>query len=259
MISQHMHRLIALFFLLFVVWGCSESPLTLQVSYDEVSGLKQNDLVYFGNNEIGRVTMVSYTKDGDYLVEVQIAPPFKNSATQDSKFYIARSPANASDMAVIVEQEHSGGVVLHNGTVVQGSAKTDRLMEVFDDLQKKLAAAQNELNITLHEFATSLGATSEEINRQLAITVEELTLQFKTFTDELGKVPDSQQVKRLEESVKQFVDEFQKVGKDVQQRLQNEVVPQLRKELEELHEKLQKHGREEELKQIDKEVKKLYI
>lgn len=259
--AQRMHRMIPLLYLsmLFLVWGCSESPLTLQVNFDEVSGLKQNDLVYFAKNEIGQVTKVSYTKQGDYLVEVQIAPPFKNSATQDSKFYIAPSPANALNMAVIVEQERLGGVALNNGTVVQGSTRTEQLTEIFDDLQKKLAAAQNELNTTLQEFTKSLGITSEQINRQLAATIDDLALQFKTFADELSKVPDSQQVKRLEESVKQFADEFQKAGKDVQERLQNEILPRLRMELEELHKDLKKEGREEELEQIDQQVKKLYI
>ena len=259
--AQHMRRLIPLFYLalLFFMGGCSESPLTLQVSFDEVSGLKQNDLVYFGKNEIGQVTKVSYTKEGDYLVEVRIAPSFKNSATQDSKFYIALSPANPLNMAVIVEQEHSGGLVLHNGTVVQGSVKTDQLTEIFDDLQKKLAAAQVELNNTLQEFKKSLGVSSEKIDQQLAATIDDLAMQFETFADELGKIPDSQQVKELEQSVKQFADEFQKAGKDVQDRLQNEIIPQLRMKLEELHKQLKKEGREEELEQIDQQVEKLYI
>lgn len=257
---QHMHKVIPVLFLsLWLVWGCSESPLTLQVSFDEVSGLKENDSVYFGKNEIGQVTKVSYTKQGDYLVEVQIAPPFKDTATEYSKFHIARSPANQLNMAVIVEQERPGGVVLHDGTVVQGIAGSRQLTEIFDDLQKKLAAAQSELSITLQEFTKSLGAATEKIDRQLAAAIDSLAMQFKSFGDELGKVPDSQQVKQLEESVKQFVDEFQNASKDVQQRLQNEIIPQLRLELEELHQQLQKEGREEELEQIDKQAKKLYI
>ena len=256
-----MHRLIPLLCLalLLVVGGCSESPLSLQVRFAEVAGLKQNDLVYFGKNEIGQVTKVSYTKEGDYLLDVQIEPPFKNTASQDSKFYIARSPANESNMAVIIEQERSDGVALKSGTVVQGNARTAQLTQIFDDLQKKLAAAQEELNTTLQEFTKSLGVTSKEMNQQLAATLDGLALQFKSFTDELGRVPDSEQVKRLEESIKQFAEEFHQAGKDVQERLQNEVVPQLRMELDELHNRLKKEGREEELEQIDQQVKKLYI
>lgn len=257
----HRHRQIPLLYLLllFFIWGCSESPLTLQIRFDEVSGLKQDDLVYFGTSEIGQVQKITYTKQGDYLVEVQIVPTFKNTATEDSRFYIGRSPAKEVAMAVIVEQQRLGGVALHNGTVVQGSAKGGQLTKFFDDLQKKLAAAQAELNTTLQDFTKSFGTTSQQIDRQLSVTLDALARQFKTFTEELGKVPDSQQVQQLEESVKQFADEFQQAQKDVQERLRKEILPQLRLELEELHKKLQKEGREEELEQIDQQVKKLYI
>ncbi len=256
-----MHRLTPLLylFLLFFGWGCSESPLTLQVSFSEVSGLKQDDLVYFGQNEIGQVKKVSYTKEGDYLVEVQIAPPFKNAATQDSKFYIARSPANDLKMAVIVEQDRSGGVVLQNGTVVKGSARTGHWAGILSDLQKKLATAQNDLNNTLQEFQKSLGVTSQQIDRQLAATLDALSVQFKTFADEMGKVPDSQEVKQLEESIQQFVDQFQQAQKDVQDYLRNEMIPRFRMELEELRERLKKEGRDEELEKIDVQVKELYV
>lgn len=256
-----MHRLTPLLYLvlLFFGWGCSESPLTLQVSFPEVSGLKQDDLVFFGESEIGQVKKISYTKQGDFLVEVRIAPPFKNTATQDSKFFIAPSPADELKMAVIVEQEHSGGAVLQNGTVVQGSGRKGHWAEMLGDLQKQLTVAQNELNKTLQEFNRTLGETSQQFDRKLSATLDALALQFKTFTEEIGKVPDSREVKQLEENIKQFTDEFQKAGKDIQDRLRNDIIPRLRMELEKLHQQLKREGREEELEKIDKQVDELYI
>lgn len=258
---QHVHQWTPLLYLslLFFIWGCSESPLTLQVSFPEVSGLKQDDLIYFEKTEIGHVKKVLYTKQGDYLVEVKIAPGFKNTVTENSRFYIARSHVKEPNMAVIVVQEQPGGVVLKNGTVVQGSAGNGYLAELLGDLQKKMAAAQNELNNTLKEFNKSLGTTSEKLDRQMEATLDDLSTKFKLFADELGKVPDRQEVKQLEESFKQFADEFQKAQKDVQDYLQKEIIPQLRMELEELHKQLQKEGREEELEKIDQQVKELYI
>ena len=257
---QHIHRFITLVYisLFLFLWGCSENPLTFQVRYPVVSGLKQNDLVYFDKNEIGQVKKIFYTEQGDYLVEVEIAPAFKNTATENSKFYIGRSPTNELNMAVVVEQERPGGVILKNGTVVQGSVRPGYLTEILSDLQKRAEAAQDELNNTLQEFKKSLGTTSEKLNKQLEATLDDLSMQFKSFADELGKVPDSQEVKQLEESIKQFVDEFQQAQKDVQDHLRNEIIPQLRMELERLRKQLKKEGRDEELDKIDTQVEDLY-
>ena len=257
---QHIHRFITLVYmsLFLLVWGCSENPLTFQVRFPAVSGLKQNDLVYFDKNEIGQVKKVIYTKQGDYLIEVEIAPGFKNTATENSRFYIEHSPAKQLNMALIVEQERPGGVVLENGTVVQGSARNGYFAEILSDLQKKAGAAQNELNKTLEELKKSLDTTSEKLDRQLEATLDDLSVQFNSFADELGKIPDSQEVKRLEESFKQFADEFQKAQKDVQDYLRNEIIPQFRMELERLRKQLKTEGREEELEKIDKQVKEIY-
>ena len=257
---QHIHRFITLvcMSLFLLVWGCSENSLTFQVRFPAISGLKQNDLVYFDKNEIGQVKKVIYTKQGDYLVEVEIASGFKNTATENSRFYIEHSPAKQLNMALIVEQERPGGVVLENGTVVQGSARNGYFAEILSDLQKKVGAAQNELNKAFEELKKSLDATSEKLDRQLEATLEDLSDQFNSFADELGKIPDSEEVKRLEESFKLFGDEFQKAQKNVQNYLRNEIIPQFRMELERLRKQLKKEGRDEELKKIDKQIKEIY-
>jgi len=256
---QHMHRFTtALFISLFLlVWGCSANNLTFQVRFPEISGLKKHDLVYFGKSEIGQVAKVLYTEQGDFLVEVVIAPEFKHTATENSKFYIGLAPVKEQKMAVIVEQEHPGGVVLKNGSVVQGSARDGYFAEMLSDLQKKAGAAQKEWNKTLQELKKSLDTSAGQLDRQLGATLDELSAQFNAFADELGKVPDRQEVKRLEESLKQFADEFQKAQKGIQDQLRNEIIPQFRMELELLRKQLKKEGREEEIKELDKQVQEL--
>ena len=54
-------------------FGCSDNSLTFLLRFPEASGLKQNDHVYFGQNNIGQVNKVTYTTEGDYLVEVTVA------------------------------------------------------------------------------------------------------------------------------------------------------------------------------------------
>jgi len=253
------HRSIRLFFLLLLLFllGCTENPLTFQLRFEQVSGLKPNALVYFERNEIGRVTKVSYTKEGDYLVEVEIQPGFKNAATENSRFYIEPAPIQELPMAVIVEQQQPGGVILKNGAIVQGSSRTDYLSKMFSDLQKKAGEAQIQLNNTLEKLKKSFDTNSEKLDRQLDTTLEDLSDRFNRFTEELGKVPDSREVKELEQSFQQFTEEFQKAGKEIQDRLRNEIIPQLRMELERLRDQLKKEDRGEELKEIDKDMQEL--
>lgn len=244
--------------LFFLVSGCSESSLTFQVRFPEVSGLKQSDPVYFRNNRIGEVTRIFYTKQGDYLVDVEIAPEFKNTATEDSRFYIEHSLRSELETGLVVEQDRSGGVVLRNGAVVLGSVRNGSWAELLNDLQEKAGAVQNELNKLLKELTKSLDTASKELDRELAATLEALFLQFNAFGDDLKKLPDSEELKQLEEGLKQFAEEFQKVQKDVQDRLRREIIPLLQKELERLRNEFKKEGREEELEPIDKQIEELY-
>lgn len=238
-------------------WGCSESSLTFQVRFSEVSGLKKNDHVYLGRNEIGQVKKVTYTDQGDYLVEVKIAPEFKNAATESSRFYIEPAPSSVSAMAVIVEQKRPGGVVLENGTIVQGSVRAGYLDKIFEDLKKSAGKAEKDLNRALEDLKKSLGATSEKLDRNLETAIDDLSLRLDAFRDELGKVPDSQEVRQLEESFRQFADEFLKAQKEVQDHIRTEILPRFRLELEHLREQLKKQGREKEMEKIDKQAKEL--
>ena len=239
--------------------GCSESSLTFQVRFPEISGLKKNDPVYFGKNLIGGVKKITYTDQGDYLVDVEIAPGFKNAATEDSRFYIEHFVNNEQKMGVIVEQERPGGVVLQNGAVVQGGVRTGSLAEILSDLQKQAGAVQNELNNLFKELKKSLDTTSGELDRQLEVTLDKLFFQFNSFADDLAKLPDRKEIEQLEESLQQFADEFKKVQKDVQDRLRNEIIPLFRIELERLRKKFEKEGREKELEPIDKQIEELYM
>ena len=257
--QRHIFRpilLLILFSSLFF-WGCSENSLTFQVRFSEVSGLKKNDQVYLGRNEIGQVKKVTYTDQGDYLVEIRIAPEFKNAATESSRFYIEHAPSNEPVMAVIVEQKRPGGVILKNGAIVQGSVRAGYLDKIFEDLQKSAGKAERDLNKALEDLKRSLGATSETLNRNLETAIDDLSLRLDAFKDELGRVPDSQEVRQLEESFRQFADEFQKAQKDVQDHIRNEILPRFRIELEHLREQLKKQGRDKEMEKIDKQVKEL--
>ncbi len=237
--------------------GCAEKSLTFQVRFPEVRGLTQNDHVYFGRNDIGEVQKVSYTSQGDYLVDIRIAQEFKNAATEDSRFYIEHAPANESAMAVIVEQERPGGVLLQDGAVVQGSAGPRFLDNIFNSLNEKAKRAESELNTTLKNLKKSGNATSEKLSQNLEATLDELSRRLDSFTEELGKVPDSQQVHQLEESFRKFADEFQKSQKDVQEYIRNEILPRFRLELEHLRKQQKNEKQKKELEKLDQQAREL--
>lgn len=256
---RHIHLPIILLILLspLLFWGCSDTSLTFQVRFAVLSGLKQDNHVYFERNEIGRVKKVTYTSQGDYLVEVEIAPGFKNAATEHSRFYIDHAPGTTAAMAVIVEQERPGGEILDNGAIVEGSTRSGYLDKVFDDLRKQAAKAESELNRALEELKKSLDATSAQLNKNLQDAVDELSLRLDAFRQELGRLPDREEVREIEESFRKFAEEFHKAQKDVQEYIRNEILPRFRAKLEHLREQLKKEGRESELEEIDRQVKEL--
>ena len=246
-----------MFFSSLFFWGCSENSLTFQVRFSEVSGLKKNDQIYLGRNEIGQVKKVTYTDQGDYLVEVKIAPEFKNAATESSMFYIGYAPSSEPAIAVLVEQERPGGAILKNGAIVRGSVRTGYLDKIFEDLQKSAGKVERDLNKALEDLKRSLGATSETLNRNLETAIDDLSHRLDAFKDELGRVPDSQEIRQLEESFRRFADEFLKAQKEVQDHIRTEILPRFRLELEHLREQLKKEGRDKEMEKLEQQVKEL--
>jgi ABC-type transporter Mla subunit MlaD len=237
-------------------FGCSDNSLTFLLRFPEVSGLKQNDQVYFGQNDIGEVNKVTYTTAGDYLVEVKIAPDFRNAATVDSKFYI--EPFGTQQvMAVIVEQGRPGGAILNNGATIAGSKRAGYLDTIFKSIKEKADEATIELTRNLEELQKSLEESSTKLDSSLGAATDDLAKQFNSFRNDIENLPDSQEVKQLEESIKKFTEEFQKAQKNVQDHIREKILPQLQQELEILRKQLDEAGRKQEMQEIDNEAKKL--
>jgi paraquat-inducible protein B len=242
-----------------VLWGCIERPLTLQLRFLDLSGLKKNNAVFFEKNKIGMVKNVSYSKQGDYLVKIEIIPEFKNAATEDSRFYIGNDPVDHSNKAVIVKQERPGGILLKNGSIVQGTVKSGYLDEIISDLREKAGVAESELREALNELKKSLDAKSQKFDQELEETLNDISRQFQNFKSEISKIPDSQEVKKLEESFKRFAEEFNKAQEDVRNFIRNDVIPKFREELNRLREQLRKEGREKELEKIDEQLNEVIM
>ena len=248
---------VIIFPLLLLLWGCQESSFDFQVRYADILGLKRDDPVYFEQNKIGKVTKVFYTKQGNYLADISITPDFLNAVTVDSKFFIDNDPRDEQGKAVVIVQEKPGGKALDRNTIVQGSIRSGFLNDIINDFIHNATGAEYDLKEAMKLLEESLNATSHKMGREMTDTLDDISRQLHTFSEEIRKVPDSKEVKQLQESIKKFTDEFNKAQKNVRSHIRDEIIPQLRKELDHLREQLHQEGRDEELEKIDRHVKEM--
>ncbi len=249
----------SLLLLLLAAAACSDGSLGITVRFAEIAGLQENDPVVFEGTGIGEVEKIVYTDRGNYLVDITIAGEFVNAATADSLFYIGSAGAAGEGKAVLLVQKRAGGEVLKEGSIVEGSLRSGYLEQIIGELQKTAGVAEGEMHRTLEELRKSLKETSYRLGSELQQTLDDLSLHFQSFKEDMKKVPDSQEVKRLEESIRRFADEFNRAQEDVRSHVREEVLPELQRELEQLREKLKKEGRQEEMEEIDRQMGKVIM
>lgn len=213
-----------------VVWflsaaACAEPDLGLSIRYERVNGLTTGDRVLMDRSEIGRVTAVAYSGDGDFEVKVAIQPEFRPAATENTRFFITADPAAQDRRAIEILQVRPGGTPLADGTTVTGATHYSAYLERF------LAGVER--------------------------NVQELQAQINAFGEELRRVPESEAVRKLEQQVADLVAQLQQQGREAREKLLEEVLPRLEKEVQNLRRRLQDLGREDELKPLEREWEKL--
>jgi ABC-type transporter Mla subunit MlaD len=212
-------KIVMLLALCLAFLGCKEEGTHLKIKYAQIQGLEKENRVLFEQNQIGRVAEVSYEKGGYYLVDVVIANDFAKSLTEHSRFFIIADKGNTGKMAIEMTLDREGGAVLIDGATVEGSTKQSAFIDqMLGDFEKGL---------------------------------EDLKKKFDKFTDDLGKIPESDEFKRLEKELKRITEELKRSGRAAGEKIQKEVLPRLEKELEKLKEKLQKFRKKEEVKPLE--------
>jgi hypothetical protein len=208
--------------------GCEAENLNLFIRFDHIDGLKSDDSLIFETSRIGKVEEVTYTKRGDYLVELMIYKAYANAATEHARFYIISDPQNNGRSAVEMIQILKGGRPLQNNTVLEGSDKSSVIIErLGKDLEKKMESFRKE---------------------------------FNEFAKELKKIPDSEAFKKLEDELANIYEKMKQSGKDVREMIQKEILPRIEQELENLKKRLHEKGKEDELKPLEikmEEIKKI--
>jgi len=208
--------------------GCEAENLNLFIRFDHIDGLKSNDSVIFETNRIGKVDEVTYTKKGDYLVELMIHKAYMNEVTEHVRFFIVSDPQYNGRSVVEMIQILKGGKPLQNNTVLEGSNKSSAIIERLEkDLEKGMESFRKELN---------------------------------EFAEELKKIPDSEAFKKLEDELADIYEIMKQSGKEVREMIQKEILPRLEQELENLRKRLHEKGREDELKPLEikmEEIRKI--
>jgi len=208
--------------------GCEAENLNLFIRFDHIDGLKSNDSVIFETNRIGKVDEVTYTKKGNYLVELMIHKAYMNAVTEHVRFFIVSDPQYNGRSVVEMIQILKGGKPLQNNTVLEGSNKSSAIIERLEkDLEKGMESFRKELN---------------------------------EFAEELKKIPDSEAFKKLEDELADIYEKMKQSGKEVREMIQKEILPRLEQELENLRKRLHEKGREDELKPLEikmEEIRKI--
>ncbi len=204
-----------------VVSGWFSSDLNLQIRFEQIMGLKTGDRIVFEQNVIGEVARVVYEKEGTYLVDAEIRHEFKNAATNHSHFFIAADPSEAGRKAIEMVTEKGKGDPLEDGAVVEGSTKLSVLLEQMED-----------------DVAKSVGDMKET---------------FRKFAEELKEVPDSLEIRRLQEYLGRLLEEM-KQGDAFREMVQKDLLPRLQEEIEKLKERLEKSGREKEVEPLQTQM-----
>jgi ABC-type transporter Mla subunit MlaD len=210
-----------------VLSGCGSDMLDFKIRYQDVFGLRKDDRVLFEERHIGTVRDVTYTSQGDYLVDVSISKEFVDQITEHSRFYIASDPKNTDRQAVHTVRIKDGGTPIEKNAVVAGTTKYAVLMDRFGvGLRDNLKTLQSELNDLIESF------------RNLS---------------------ESEQIKRLEKELDRLLADLQHLGGEMKHKLETEILPRIKDTIEELRRRLKELGREEELVPVERKVEELTI
>ena len=212
-------KILMLLIVAFVFLGCKETGLNLKVRYDQIQGLNEGDRVFFEQNHIGQVAGIFYSEEGVYVVDVVIRKDFANAATDHSKFLITWDPEKEGKKAIEIFQSPRGGTLLKDGATVIGTTKASpRSNQLWGDFGK---------------------------------TLDDLKKQLEEFADDLRKIPESEEFKKLEMELEHLLEEMKKSGDAAREKIEKEILPRIKQEMEKLKERLRRLGREEEVKPLE--------
>lgn len=217
--------LVIISFFSFMVISCRSNMMHLKVTYTHLSGLAPEDRVIVEDNKAGTVAEITYLKDGNYVVGLQIDKGFAEALTDASAFYVVDDPARQGHKAIEIRVLQAGGALLTDGATVTGATDADRLEYLM--------------------------------RKTLMDGVDYLARQIDKLKQDIERIPDSEAYRQLEGVLKELASELRRSEKEARERIKREWLPKLEQELEKLRKRLRNSGRRDELESLEKEVERI--
>ena len=221
-----MMRRIALFGLLVLsMTACRFQDIQINVTFDSLAGLLQDDRVIFEGNPAGEVRAVRYGPNGKYTVQLSIQKGFAHAVTQYSQFDIVDDPGQSGHKAIRILLSQPGGTPLKSGVTVAGTPP------------------QKDFDTRLQE--------------QLQAGFRFFREQIEKFGRDVQQFPESEEYRQLKKSLEDLAVEIEKKEKQAREKVKRDWLPRIQRELENLRKELKQLGREQELQPLEKEVEKI--
>jgi vacuolar-type H+-ATPase subunit I/STV1 len=171
------------------------------------------------------VDAISYSEGGGYIADVKIDKGFTKAVTEHSRFFVINNPSEKGRKAIEMIKVAEGGVPLQQGAIIEGSTRFALLLGLMGD-----------------DFGKVMSEVSRKINK---------------LADEIKQIPESREIKKLEDYLKELKEKMKKTGTGFREKIQKQVLPRLQKEIEKLKERLRKFGREKEVEPLEVKMEEL--
>ena len=127
--------------------------------------------------------------------------------------------------------------------IVLGSGQLDRAIAN----PRIIIAGDAEMTRAQRGNETFFSQVSDDLDELL----QDIKRQFKKFSEDLRKIPESEGFKRLEKEWKRLLDKIKRAEKLVRHKFQKEILTRLKEELQKLKEKFQKQKKKKEVKPLE--------
>ncbi len=224
---------------------------SFQIRYPRIMGLLPEAPIYFQENKVGEVKNIFYTRDGDYLVSVEIDEMFVNTATSHSSFYISHSPEPPEGIVLRIVQKEPGGTPIADGNIVEGQGEYSPVDEFIATFREKNGLSREEIKQRLEKIHQSLKNTSLHIGNSLEYILYKLDIQLQMYSEKFESLPDHEQIQRLKSTIAELEREMQKTQDDVRNHIKTVVIPKLQSQLDALRKRFAGQNSEDEIVEID--------
>jgi hypothetical protein len=201
------------------------TPHKVMVLYDRPGSLKPGDRVIWENQTIGSVGDFQANPSGKTVVPLQVKPDFREALTDQSRFLIQSDPDRPGSQMIKMVLLASGGKVLPDGAVVEGS--------------------------------TTFSLMIERGSRGIQGIPQVLQDALDRLSKELSRLSDREWQKELESQLDSWTRELKKSGEDTRRYFEKEVLPKLEQAVQDLVRRLRDLGKENDGKILEEKLDQL--